>query len=155
MKTLGELLTTVPLEEAAGKLPVSGIEYDSRRVTPGSVFFAFPGSRQDGRAFAAQAVQKGAVAVVSESPAPAGFAAPWIQVPHGRRALAEMARRFFDFPDRRIRLTGITGTNGKTTTAYLIDQCLRALGRRTGMAGTVEYRILNEVKPAVNTTRES
>lgn len=155
MKTLGELLETVPLEDAAARLPVAGIEYDSRRVAPGFVFFAFPGSRQDGRAFAAQAVEKGAIAVVSQSPAPAGFGAPWIQVPHGRRALAEMARRFFDSPDRKIRLTGITGTNGKTTTAYLIDQCLRALGRKTGMVGTVEFRVLDNVRPAVNTTPES
>jgi UDP-N-acetylmuramoyl-L-alanyl-D-glutamate--2,6-diaminopimelate ligase len=100
-------------------------------------------------------VERGAVAVVSESEAPEAFPAPWIQVPHGRRALAEMARRFFDYPDRKIRLTGVTGTNGKTTTAYLIDQCLRALGRRTGMVGTVEYRVLDEVRPAVNTTPES
>ncbi len=155
MKTLGELLGTVPLEDAAARLPVAGIEYDSRRVAPGFVFFAFPGSRQDGRAFAAQAVEKGAIAVVSQSPAPAGFGAPWIQVPHGRRALAEMARRFFDSPDGKIRLTGITGTNGKTTTAYLIDQCLRALGRKTGMIGTVEFRVLDNVRPAVNTTPES
>jgi UDP-N-acetylmuramoyl-L-alanyl-D-glutamate--2,6-diaminopimelate ligase len=155
VKTLGELLEGISIDGAAGRLPVTGIEYDSRRVEPGSVFFAFPGSRQDGRAFAAQAVEKGAVAVVSESAAPAEFPAPWIQVEHGRRALALMARRFFDHPDRKIRLTGITGTNGKTTTAYVMDQCLRALGRGTGMVGTVEYRVLDQVRPAVNTTPES
>jgi UDP-N-acetylmuramoyl-L-alanyl-D-glutamate--2,6-diaminopimelate ligase len=155
VKTLGELLDGISIDGAAGGLPVTGIEYDSRRVEPGSVFFALPGSRQDGRAFAAQAVEKGAVAVVSESAAPAEFPATWIQVEHGRRALATMARRFFDYPDRRIRLTGITGTNGKTTTAYVMDQCLRALGRATGMVGTVEYRVLDAIRPAVNTTPES
>lgn len=155
MKTIGELIPAQPLPPEVRALPVAGIEYDSRKVGPGSVFFAFPGSRQDGCAFAVQAVERGAVAVVSESDPPEALAAPWIQVPHGRRALAEMARRFFDCPDRKIRLTGVTGTNGKTTTAYLIDQCLRALGRKTGMVGTVEYRVLDEVRPAVNTTPES
>ncbi|MBE0660548.1 MAG: UDP-N-acetylmuramoyl-L-alanyl-D-glutamate--2,6-diaminopimelate ligase [Bryobacteraceae bacterium] len=155
MKTLGELFPAPPLPQEIRTLAVSGLEYDSRKVQPGSVFFAFTGSRQDGRAFAVQAVERGASVVVSESVAPDGFPATWIQVPHGRRALAEMARRFFDCPDLKIRLTGITGTNGKTTTAYLIDQCLRALGRRTGMVGTVEYRVLDEVRPAVNTTPES
>jgi UDP-N-acetylmuramoyl-L-alanyl-D-glutamate--2,6-diaminopimelate ligase len=155
VKTLGELFPAPPLPQEIRTLAVSGLEYDSRKVQPGSVFFAFTGSRQDGRAFAVQAVERGASVVVSESVAPDGFPAPWIQVPHGRRALAEMARRFFDCPDLKIRLTGITGTNGKTTTAYLIDQCLRALGRKTGMVGTVEYRVLDEVRPAVNTTPES
>jgi UDP-N-acetylmuramoyl-L-alanyl-D-glutamate--2,6-diaminopimelate ligase len=155
VKTLGDLFPAPPLPRVIREIAVSGLEYDSRKAGPGSVFFAFPGSRQDGRAFAAQAVERGAVAVVSESEAPAAFPAPWIQVPHGRRALAEMARRFFDCPDKKIRLTGVTGTNGKTTTAYLIDQSLRALGRKTGMVGTVEYRVLDEVRPAVNTTPES
>ena len=155
MKTLGELFPAPPLPAEIRALAVSGLEYDSRRVQQGSVFFAFTGSRQDGREFALQAVERGASVVVSESAAPDGFPAPWIQVPHGRRALAEMARRFYDCPDHGVRLTGITGTNGKTTTAYLIDQCLRALGRKTGMVGTVEYRVLDEIRPAVNTTPES
>ncbi|MBA3976015.1 MAG: UDP-N-acetylmuramoyl-L-alanyl-D-glutamate--2,6-diaminopimelate ligase [Candidatus Solibacter sp.] len=155
MKTLGELFPAPPLPADIRALPVSGLEYDSRKAGPGSVFFAFKGSSQDGRAFAPRAVERGAVAVVSESEAPAAFPAPWLQVPHGRRALAEMARRFFDCPDTKIRLAGVTGTNGKTTTAYLIDQSLRALGRKTGMVGTVEYRVLDEVRPAVNTTPES
>ncbi len=155
MKTLGQILATTDPGAVARDLGVEGIEYDSRRVEPGFVFFAFPGKFEDGRKFAAQAVEKGAVAVVSETGGPEGFPVPWIQVPHGRKALAEMARRFFDCPDQKIRLTGVTGTNGKTTTAYVIDQCLRALGRRTGMVGTVEYRVLDEVRPAVNTTPES
>jgi len=153
--TLGELLETVAHDEAASRIQVLGIEYDSRRVTPGSVFFAFAGSKLDGRQFAAQAIEKGAAAVVSESAAPANFPAPWIQVPHGRRTLATVARRFYDYPDRKLRLTGITGTNGKTTTAYVIDECLRALGRKTGMSGTVENRIIDKTYPAVNTTPES
>ncbi|MBI5087105.1 MAG: UDP-N-acetylmuramoyl-L-alanyl-D-glutamate--2,6-diaminopimelate ligase [Acidobacteria bacterium] len=136
-------------------LDVLGIEYDSRRIQPGFLFFAFEGQHADGRRFAAQAVEKGALAVVSESPAPEGFAGRWIQVQHGRRAMSEMSRRFYGYPERRLALTGVTGTNGKTTTAYCIDAMLRHAGFVTGMAGTILYRIADRELPAVNTTPDS
>ncbi len=159
MKPLGRVLAGVrtrqpipaPLAEAA----ISGLEYDSRRVGPGFLFFAFPGARADGRDFARQAVVRGAVAVVSELPAPAGFSGGWIEVEHGRQALALAARNFYDAPDERIQLTGITGTNGKTTTSYLIDSILHAAGKTTALIGTIEYRLAGRVLPAVNTTPES
>ncbi len=147
------LAAALPAEWAA--LRVSGLEYDSRRVQAGYLFFAFPGTRIDGRAFAAQAVEKGAVAILSESDAPSDFPAPWIKLIHGRQSLALMARRFYGKPDERIALTGITGTNGKTTTALAIDEMLRHHGKITGLVGTIVYRIGNEVRPAVNTTPES
>jgi UDP-N-acetylmuramoyl-L-alanyl-D-glutamate--2,6-diaminopimelate ligase len=134
---------------------VGGLAYDSRRVQPGDLFFAFPGSRADGRQFAQDALARGAAAVVSESPAPPELAARWLQVKHGRRALAVVARNFYGKPDERIGLTGITGTNGKTTTAYLIDSVLRAAGYTTAMVGTIEYHVAGRVLPAVNTTPES
>ena len=109
----------------------------------------------DGRQFAQTAVDRGACAVVSELPRPDGFAAPWIEVEHGRRALAIAARNFYAHPDERISFTGITGTNGKTTTAYLIDSILREAGRTTALIGTIEYRLAGEVRHAVNTTPES
>jgi UDP-N-acetylmuramoyl-L-alanyl-D-glutamate--2,6-diaminopimelate ligase len=137
------------------KLSVAGLEYDSRRIGKDFVFFAFPGSRADGRAFADDAIARGACAIVSESPRPAGFAAPWIKVEHGRRALAIAARNFYRKPDERVAFTGVTGTNGKTTTTYLIDAMLRAAGRTTAMIGTIEYRMAGEVRPAPNTTPES
>ena len=132
--TVGEVLAGVrlkqPLAAELARLAVEGLEYDSRRVKSGTLFFAFPGARADGRGFAVEAVKAGAVAVVSELPPPEGFRGNWIQVEHGRHALALAARNFFHRPDERISLTGITGTNGKTTTAYLLDSILRAAGKR-------------------------
>jgi UDP-N-acetylmuramoyl-L-alanyl-D-glutamate--2,6-diaminopimelate ligase len=155
---LGEVLTGVglraPLAELAGR-DIHGIEYDSRRVGEGFLFFAFPGSRTDGRQFAEQALARGAAAVVSESPAPEGFGGAWIEVEHGRQALALAARNYYCRPDERLRLTGITGTNGKTTTSYLIDAVLRAAGHTTALIGTIEYHLAGRVLPAVNTTPES
>ena len=116
-----------------GKTSVAGLEYDSRRVQQGFLFFAFPGARTDGREFANQAMEKGAVATVSELPSPEGFRGAWIEVEHGRQALALAARNFYGNPasgkpDARLKLTGVTGTNGKTTTTFLIDAVLRAAG---------------------------
>ena len=144
-----------PLPTELDALLIGGLAYDSRRVAPGDLFFAFPGAKADGRAFAAAAVEKGAAGVVSESPAPDGFAAPWIQVEHGRRALALMARRFYGAPDESLALTAVTGTNGKTTVAMTVDDLLRRAGRRTGLIGTIGYHVLGEAREAVNTTPES
>jgi UDP-N-acetylmuramoyl-L-alanyl-D-glutamate--2,6-diaminopimelate ligase len=158
---LAEILTGVRLTGAEGRLgelaerDIRGLEYDSRRVKEGFLFFAFPGSRTDGRQFAEEAVARGAVAVVSESPALEGFRSPWLQVEHGRQALALAARNYHCRPDERLRLTGITGTNGKTTTSYLLDSVLRAAGHKTALIGTIEYHLAGRVLPAVNTTPES
>jgi UDP-N-acetylmuramoyl-L-alanyl-D-glutamate--2,6-diaminopimelate ligase len=131
------------------------LEFDSRRTGAGFLFFAFAGSNADGRQFAADALTKGAVAVASELPAPEDFAGPWIQVTHGRKALATAARNFYHKPDTRLQLTGITGTNGKTTTSYLVDAVLRAAGHTTALIGTIEYHLGGRVLPAANTTPES
>jgi UDP-N-acetylmuramoyl-L-alanyl-D-glutamate--2,6-diaminopimelate ligase len=156
---LSELLAGVALREALtpelGGLDVTGLEYDSRRVEKGFLFFAFPGSRVDGRQFAQDALAKGALAVVSQLPRPGEFAGVWIQVEHGRQALAVAARNFYHRPDERVLFTGITGTNGKTTTAYLIETLLRAAGKVTGLIGTIEYRLAGQVLPSPNTTPES
>ena len=157
--TLGELLAGIPvLSEVTPELAqreVTGLEYDSRRVEPGHLFFAFPGARVDGREFAAQAVAKGAIAVASELEAPQGFADAWIEVRHGRQALALASRQFYGKLDTRLNLTGITGTNGKTTTGFLVDSILRAAGLTTALVGTIEYRLGTRVLPAANTTPES
>jgi UDP-N-acetylmuramoyl-L-alanyl-D-glutamate--2,6-diaminopimelate ligase len=156
---LGELLSGVrlkqPITPELASLEIAGLEFDSRRVLPDFLFFAFPGSRTDGRKFAEDAVARGAVAVASESEAPSPLASRWVQVEHGREALALAARAFYGKPDEQIGLTGITGTNGKTTTAYLVDSILRADGRTTAMIGTIEYHLAGRVLPAVNTTPES
>jgi UDP-N-acetylmuramoyl-L-alanyl-D-glutamate--2,6-diaminopimelate ligase len=157
--TLGEILAGVglktPLSPQLSQIRMEGLDYDSRRVKPGFLFFAFPGSRADGRQFAQDAVDRGAVAVASESAAIDGIPVPWIEVEHGRQALALASHNFYDRPDERIALTGITGTNGKTTTSFLVDSILRAAGKTTALIGTIEYHLAGRVLPAVNTTPES
>jgi UDP-N-acetylmuramoyl-L-alanyl-D-glutamate--2,6-diaminopimelate ligase len=132
-----------------------GLTYDSRKVERGWLFFAFAGVKFDGRAFAAQALDKGAAGIVSELPTPAGFERAWIQVRHGREALALAAGNFYGHPDRRLSIAGITGTNGKTTTTYLVDSIFRNAGFTTALIGTIEYRLAGRPLPAVNTTPES
>jgi len=156
---LAQVLTGAPLK---GSLPgalagaeVSGLEYDSRRIMPGYLFFAFAGQRVDGRQFAREAIERGAVAVVAEGAAPQGLNGRWVEVEHGRQALAVAALNFYGHPDRELYLTGITGTNGKTTTAYLLDAMLRAAGSATALIGTIEHRIGQQSRAAVNTTPES
>lgn len=144
-----------PLPPQLASVEVAGLDYDSRRIGPGFLFFAFPGHRFDGRRFAPEALRRGAFAVVSESPPPADFSGPWIQVAHGRRALALAAGNFYRHPDRRLTLVGVTGTNGKTTTCFLLDSMFQAAGFRTALIGTIEYRLAGEILPAVNTTPES
>jgi UDP-N-acetylmuramoyl-L-alanyl-D-glutamate--2,6-diaminopimelate ligase len=156
---LGQLLAGIRLRHRAPLelegAEIAGLEYDSRRVGAGYLFFAFPGSKADGRAFAMAALERGAAAVASESAAPAGLENRWIEVEHGRQALAQAARTFYAKPDEQVALTGITGTNGKTTTGFLIDAVLRAAGLTTALVGTIEYRLAGRVLPAANTTPES
>lgn len=157
--TVHELLAGVAVHSGVpatlASAQVLGLEYDSRRVSGGYLFFAFPGSKVDGRLFAAQAVERGALAIVSELPAPPEFSHPWIQVNHGRHALARAAKTFYGNLDEKLNLTGITGTNGKTTTSYLIDSILRAAGKTTMVAGTIACRIGDTVIATANTTPES
>ena len=157
--TLGQILPSErlvqPITPELAAAEIRGLAYDSRRVQPGDLFFAFPGSHADGRQFARDALARGAAAIVAESAAPEELAARWVQVRHGRQALAVSSRNFYGRPDERLGLTGITGTNGKTTTAYLIDSVLLAAGHTTAMIGTIEYHVAGRVLPAVNTTPES
>lgn len=152
---LSGVAVTSPVDPALAAIEVAGLDYDSRRIQPGFIFFAFPGAKVDGRLFARQAVASGALAVVSELPPPEDLSGPWIQVAHGRQALAVAARNFYHRPDEGLAITGITGTNGKTTIAFLVDSILRTAGFTTGLIGTIEYRLAGEVLKAVNTTPES
>ncbi len=157
--TLGRVLTGVrlrtPLPTELADLSVADLTYDSRYVLKGALFFAFKGKRADGRSFAQEAVAHGACAVVSELARPEAFDGPWIEAEHGREALALAARNFYGPLDERLMLTGITGTNGKTTTAYLVDSILRVAGKTTAMVGTIQYHVAGEIRPAPNTTPES
>ena len=134
---------------------VAGIAYDSRAVKPGEVFVALKGQHADGTAFARQAIERGAAAVVSEQPAPDGVQLPWAIVGDARHALALLASTFYRDPSHEMRVVGITGTNGKTTTAYLIAAIFEAAGITCGVLGTVAYRVGNEVREATRTTPEA
>ena len=144
-----------PLADSLARAPVRGLASDSRQAGQDFLFFAFPGQKADGRVFAAEVLARGATAVVSASPAPEALKDRWVQVEHGRQALAVAARSFYRRPDERLTLVGITGTNAKTTTAYLLDAAFRAAGLVTALVGTVEYRLASRALPAVNTTPES
>ncbi len=154
---LGELLRGLASLDtgAVAQAEISSLAYDSRRVQQGTLFFAIQGENADGHRFIPQAIERGAVAVVSERPAPTEGAGRWIQVPKIRRALADAARIFYGNPEAQLRLVGITGTNGKTTTAYLLESILRAAEIRAGLFGTIEYRVGDRVFHATNTTPES
>lgn len=138
-------------------LGISSLECDSRRVEPGCVFFALPGQISDGNQFVPQAVGRGALAVVSEQARPTDLPGQvaWIRVLNARKALALAAANFYGRPADSLELIGVTGTNGKTTTAFLVDSILQASGRRTGLLGTIVYRTPRREEPAPNTTPES
>src|SRR5438876_266426 len=131
---------------------VTGIAYDSRAVNAGEIFVALKGLHADGTAFARQAIDRGAVAVVSEQPAPSDVRVPWTIVEDARLALALLSVAFFRDPSGDMRVVGITGTNGKTTTAYLVASIFEAAGVRCGLLGTVGYRIGDTVRDAQRTT---
>jgi UDP-N-acetylmuramoyl-L-alanyl-D-glutamate--2,6-diaminopimelate ligase len=155
MGVLGSTVVETPPAGAMGSQAVTAIAYDSRRVSPGSLFVALRGLRADGTAFAAQAAARGAVAIVAESGPVSGVALPWIRTSDARLALALLADRFYDHPSRRMPVIGVTGTNGKTTTAYLLAAVLDAAGRTAGIMGTVAYRIGREEREAARTTPEA
>ncbi|MGH9811268.1 MAG: Mur ligase family protein, partial [Terriglobia bacterium] len=137
-----------------GNPPIAGLDYDSRRVKPGWCFVAMRGETSDGNRYIDQALSAGAIAIVSDS-LPPRPGVSWAQVEHGRRALARLSANFYGRPAERLSITGITGTNGKTTTSFLLNAMLRAGSRKTALVGTVEYRIEEQQFPAPHTTPEA
>jgi UDP-N-acetylmuramoyl-L-alanyl-D-glutamate--2,6-diaminopimelate ligase len=136
-------------------LVITSVAYDSRTVEPGAVFVALKGLQADGTAFAREALERGAAAIVSEQSAPTDVRSPWAVVQDARRALALIAAAFFHHPSAEMQVVGITGTNGKTTTAFLLSSIFEAAGIRCGVLGTVAYRIGDEVREATRTTPEA
>ena len=134
---------------------VTAVTYDSRQVTPGTVFVALRGVNADGTRFAPQAIANGAAAIVAETAAPAGTSVPWIQVPSARPALAELAAAFYGNPSDELVLVGITGTNGKTTTSYVLASIFEAAGIKCGRIGTIGYRVGEKELDAARTTPEA
>jgi UDP-N-acetylmuramoyl-L-alanyl-D-glutamate--2,6-diaminopimelate ligase len=155
--TLADLLRDLPVlhSGADAAVEVSSLAYNSREVRPGTLFFAIQGEKADGHTYIPQALERGAVAVVSERAAPPELAARWIQVAAIRRALADAGRSILGHPEKRLQIIGITGTNGKTTTSYLVESVLAAAGILSGVFGTIEYRMGGQTKVATNTTPES
>jgi len=154
--TFQHLLDGAEFLSQSGNPDVTGVEYDSRRVKPGCLFVAMRGEASDGNRFIDQAIQAGAVAIVTDSPAEQSReGVAWALVPHGRRALARISENFYKRPAERIAITGITGTNGKSTTAFLIEAILDAAGRKSALIGTIEYHVAGKVYPAPHTTPEA
>ena len=163
MMRLQQLLYDVEIARRSGPqtADIRSVEYDSRAVRRGSLFVAMRGGSADGSRFIPNAVEGGAVAVVTD--AADAFAAlaeqfprlPLMLVPHGRRALATLAGNLYNHPEEQLALCGVTGTNGKTTTAFLLDAMLRAGGSKTVLVGTIENHVAGDVRPSPHTTPES
>ncbi|HEY6489653.1 MAG: UDP-N-acetylmuramoyl-L-alanyl-D-glutamate--2,6-diaminopimelate ligase [Terracidiphilus sp.] len=158
-----DLIAEVPSIDSAGDsaAPITGVEYDSRRVKPGSVFVAMKGGTTDGNRFVEKALAAGALGILTDSSQTfdhllvynAGL--PVLEVEHGRRALAQASAAVFGHPEKGLAATGITGTNGKTTTACLTEQLLNNAARSTILIGTIEYHIAGATRPSLHTTPES
>ena len=152
---LNQLLAGVALtERRAGDVECSGICYDTRTMEPGCLFVALPGYKTDGHKYIAQALEQGAAAVLCQHP-PEGEG-PWLVTPDARAALAAVSANWFGHPARDLTLLAVTGTNGKTTTTYLLKAMLEGvLGARVGLIGTNQNMMGDEVLPAHRTTPES
>jgi UDP-N-acetylmuramoyl-L-alanyl-D-glutamate--2,6-diaminopimelate ligase len=154
VRALAETLRGARIVGSTGSV-VTGVAYDSRRVQPGDLFAALRGADLDGHEYVRDAEERGAAALLIESPVPTAL--PQIQVADSRAALAAIAAEFYGHPSTDIGVIGITGTDGKTTTSYLVDHVLRSVGTRTGMIGTVAIRIGDheDLHPSRQTTPES
>ncbi|MBV9148202.1 MAG: UDP-N-acetylmuramoyl-L-alanyl-D-glutamate--2,6-diaminopimelate ligase [Acidobacteria bacterium] len=151
-----ELMAGVEASPISGDAEISGVAYDSRRVRHGWLFVAMKGESSDGNRFIEAALRAGAAAIVCDSPnvsIPPNVAQA--RVEHGRQALAGISANFFGRPAEKLKLTGITGTNGKTTTTFLTEHILQQAGRSVAMIGTIQYHVARRVVPAPHTTPES
>lgn len=157
-QNLNDLLSGIDCREVKGSLdrPVTSLVIDSRRATPGCVFFALPGMRSDGTFFIDEAIGRGAVAVISGQSrqfTPSGVTS--VQVSRPRAVLAEVSRRFYRAPDDDLNVIGVTGTNGKTTVTYLVKHLLTKPDEKVGLIGTISYDLGERTVPAFRTTPES
>jgi len=148
-------LRTADRSATRAEANVTGLAYDSRKVQAGDLFVALTGLKLSGADFAADAIARGAVGVVSEVQAPDETAVPWVVVRDARQAMAALAAAFYDHPSQAMTVVGITGTNGKTTTAYLLHAIFEAAGVKAGLLGTVTYLVGDEVVESSRTTPES
>lgn len=154
---LADLLQHVTVVETRGPVGVEvvGLNYDSRRVQPGEVFFALRGQAHDGHRFLADALARGAGVLVVEDLPAEDLPATLVRVGNARQAMAKMAQLFYGDPTRELRVVGVTGTNGKTTTTYLLEAILQAAGEAPAVVGTINYRFGASVHAAPHTTPEA
>jgi UDP-N-acetylmuramoyl-L-alanyl-D-glutamate--2,6-diaminopimelate ligase len=154
---LKQLIQDLPVAAVEGSLDreVTGLAYDSRRITPGMVFVAVSGQNVDGHDFITAALERGAAAVICERNGILFPRATKIRVADSREALARASIAFYQNPSTKLKVIGITGTNGKTTVAFMIKSMLEAAGMRTGLMGTIQYEIGDRVIPAQRTTPEA
>ncbi len=153
-----DLLAVLPdarIDGAAPEVEISGVSHDSRTVGPGDLFVAIRGQKSDGAAHVPEAIARGAAAIASESPAPTGSLVPWVRVGNSRRALALAAAELAGNPSEKLVLAGVTGTNGKTTTATLLAALLERKFGRAGFLGTVGYRTGKRNTEAPRTTPDA
>src|SRR5688572_2840736 len=139
---LRDLLSGCRVLRSSGDLDaeILGITHDSRLAAPGFLFVAIRGLKTDGLRFADEAIAAGAAAILSASPVPDSAILPWVQVEDDRAALATVAANFYGRPTEKLHVVGVTGTNGKTTTTYIIESILKAAGLPAAVFGTIEYR---------------
>ena len=149
-----DLLKGAEVIEQHGNPEVTGVEYDSRRVKPGDAFVAMRGETSDGNRFIDRAVAAGAVAVITDSDRILSSVA-CAKVSHGRRGLACASANFYEHPAEKLAISGITGTNGKSTTAFLLESILNSAGRTGALVGTIEYHVMSKTLPAPHTTPEA
>ncbi|HET7842315.1 MAG TPA: Mur ligase family protein, partial [Terriglobia bacterium] len=154
--TFLQLLDGAEVLSESGDPVITGLHYDSRQIEAGNVFVAMRGETTDGNRYIDAAISKGAAAVVTDSaeqqPRPN---VAWATVAHGRRALARLSANWFHHPATKLSITGVTGTNGKTTTCFLIESIFNAAHRQDALVGTVEYHVAGRVIPAPHTTPEA
>src|SRR4051812_7207495 len=154
---LKELVKHLPVVRVEGPLDreFAGLTYDSRRVVPGMIFVAIRGAQSDGHDFITTAIDRGAAAIICERNGFSSSRATKIKVPDAREALARASATFYHHPSTKLQVIGVTGTNGKTTVAFMVKQILEAAGVKTGLLGTVRYEIGDRVIPAARTTPEA
>ncbi|MCL4108142.1 UNVERIFIED_CONTAM: hypothetical protein GTU68_055842 [Idotea baltica] len=155
---LEDVIKSTQIKSVTGSLDdqvIERVDYDSRQVKPGSLFCALRGKEADGNEFIPKALENGASAILSDKSFPANTSVPWLQVEDARAAMATCAAELYENPSHEMPVVGVTGTNGKTTTAFLIHYLMEASLRRAGMLGTVHYQIADELQIASRTTPES
>jgi len=159
--TITELFTRAGLEDFLSSHlstvgdEVSHVCYDSREIKPGAVFVAIKGIKSDGLNYVGEALNRGAVAIVSEESRPKALNVPWIKVANVRKILAKLSATFYRDPSHELLIIGTTGTNGKTTTTYLVEQVLESSGMSCGRISSVTHRLSNQEQDAIHTTPES